>query len=75
MENQAKTPPLTNAQRVRRANAALIARGGRRIPDMYLQPAAAQALADLLAAGYAKSSAGVVSAAILDAHRKINRKT
>ena len=66
--------PLTNAQRVKRAHATLIERGGKRLADIWLQPDAAQALADLKAADYAKTSAAIVSAALLDAQRKVMRK-
>ena len=65
--------PLTPAQRVRRAEAALKERGGRRMPDGHLQPDAAQALADLVASGYAASPVAAISAALLDAQRKIGR--
>lgn len=65
--------PLTPAQRVRRAEASLRERGGRRMPDGHLQPDAAQALADLVATGYAASPVAVISAALLDAQRKISR--
>lgn len=58
---------LTPAERVRRANAALIARGGRRMPDGYLQPDAAQALAALIESGYAPSPVAVISKALLSA--------
>ena len=66
--------PLTNYQRVKRAHATLIERGGKRLADIWLQPDAAQALADLAASGYAPTSAAIVSAALLDAHRKVLRK-
>ena len=59
--------PLTPAQRVRRSNAALLARGGRRMPDGHLQPDAAQALAQLVACGYAPSPVAVISKALLSA--------
>lgn len=62
-----------NAARVRRAEATLKERGGRRMPSGYLQPDAAQALADLINAEYAKSPLAVISAALLDARRKISR--
>jgi hypothetical protein len=38
-----------------------------------LKPDAAAALAALLTAGYADSEAGVISAALLDAQKKIRR--
>jgi hypothetical protein len=38
-----------------------------------LQPDAAQALAELLAAGYGPTETGVISAALLDAQKKMNR--
>lgn len=65
--------PLTPAQRVRSAEAALVARGGRRMPNGHLQPDAAQALDALVQAGYAASPVAVISAALLDAQRKITR--
>ena len=65
--------PLTPAQRVRRAEASLRERGGRRMPDGHLQPDAAKALADLVASGYAASPVAVISTALLDAQRKIGR--
>lgn len=67
------TQPLTASERVRRANAALVARGGRRIPDGHLQPDAAQALADLVAAGYGASPMACIAAALLDAQKKVQR--
>jgi hypothetical protein len=68
-----ETTTLTPSQRVMRANAALIEKGGRRMPGGYLQPDAAQALADLIAAGYAGGAVAVISAALLDAQRKLGR--
>ena len=65
--------PLPLADRVRRANAALKARGGRRMPNGYLQPDVAQALADLVASGYAASPVAVISLALLDAQKKMAR--
>jgi len=63
---------LTPAQQVRKSEAALITRGGRRMPSGHLQPDAAQALAELLSAGYAKSTVAVIVVALLDARKKIN---
>lgn len=63
----------TQSQRVARSNAALLARGGRRIPGGYLQPDAAQALEALVASGYARSLVAAISTALLDAQRKIGR--
>ena len=65
---------LTLAQRVRRAEASLKERGGRRMPNGYLQPDAAQALDDLVATGYALSPVAAISAALLDARKKAKRK-
>lgn len=59
------TAPLTPAQRVARAQAALVERGGRRMPSGYLQPDAAQALQKLVASGYAPSPVAVISKALL----------
>lgn len=58
---------LTAAQRVKRSQGALIARGGRRMPSGYLQPEAAQALSDLVATGYAPSPVAAISKALLSA--------
>ena len=58
---------LTPRQQVARSNAALLARGGRRIPGGHLQPDAAAALAALQAAGYADGLVAIVSRALLDA--------
>jgi len=63
----------TPAQRVRKAQQALKERGGLRMPSGYLQPDAAQALSDLVASGYGASPVAVISAALLDAKRKITR--
>ena len=65
---------LTLAQRVRRAEASLKERGGRRMPNGYLQPDAAKALDDLVATGYALSPVAAISAALLDARKKAKRK-
>lgn len=65
--------PLTPSQRVKRSNALLIERGGRRLPDAMLQPHEAQALAELVLAGYATTPLAAIRAAILDAHQKIKR--
>ena len=62
----------TQSQRVARAQAALVARGGRRIGG-YLQPEAAQALAALAQAGYGKNQVDIVSRALLDAQRRISK--
>ena len=72
MENTTQTP-LTNAQKVKKCQAGIVANGGRRLPDGYLKKDAAQALDSLLSAGYANSRLGVISAAILDAQKKMQR--
>ena len=43
------------------------------MPSGFLQPDAALALADLVASGYGASPVAVISAALLDAHKKIAR--
>lgn len=43
------------------------------MPSGMLKPDAAQALAQLLTAGYADSEAGVIAAALLDAKKKMER--
>ena len=64
--------PETQSERVARSNAALVARGGRRIGG-YLQPEAAQALAALAQAGYGKNQVDIVSRALLDAQRRLKK--
>ena len=68
--------PLTQAQKVQRSQAALVARGGRRIGG-YLQPDAAQALQELMDAGYGKNNtrtaAAVIDRALLEAHGRIKK--
>ena len=59
-----------NSIRVLRANAALIDRGGRRMPSGYLQPDVASALQALIDSGYAQSPVAVINRAILDAYKK-----
>jgi len=62
--------PMTPSERVRRANAALVARGGQRMPSGYLQPCDAQALRELVASGYAASQVGAICKALQDARVK-----
>jgi hypothetical protein len=59
--------------RVAASRERLKAAGGRAIPRGMLQPDAAQALAELLAAGYGPTETGVISAALLDAQKKMKR--
>lgn len=61
------------SERVRASRERLKLAGGRAIPRGMLKPDAAAALAALLTAGYADSEAGVISAALLDAQKKIRR--
>lgn len=63
----------STSESVRKCQQALIDRGGRRMPSGYLQPDVAQALDELVKAEYAKSPVAVISAALLDARRKIGR--
>jgi len=65
-----KNKPLTPSERVRRANAALVARGGHRMPSGYLQPDDAQALRDLVAMGYAVSPLAAICKALQDARAR-----
>lgn len=65
----------TNTQRVLRANAALIKRGGRRMPSGYLQPDAAKVLAELVTSGYGPSPVAVIVCALFDAHKKMARSS
>lgn len=45
------------------------------MPDGYLQPDAAQALNNLVAAGYADSLPSVISRALLEAEKKEKKKS
>ena len=60
---------LTASQQVQLSQAALIARGGRRM-HMSLQPEVAQALDSLLASGYAHTASAVIAKAVMDAQRR-----
>jgi len=73
MNTDTPTRPQTTSERVLKANKALLARGGKRMPGGYLQPDAAQVLAELVASGYAPSPLAAIVAALHDAHRKIKR--
>ena len=68
-----KPPKKTLSESVMLSNAALIARGGRRMPGGHLQPEVNQALKDLIESGYAATPLAVINAALLDAHKKIGR--
>lgn len=60
---------LTPSQQVQRSQAALAARGGRRL-HVSLQPEVAQALDDLVASGYAHTASAVIAKALMQAARK-----
>lgn len=60
--------------RVRKSEAALKLRGGRRMPGGFLQPQAAQDLADLLEAGYRESAVGVISAALREVRKTFTKE-
>ena len=64
----------TPTERVARSQAALLERGGRRIPGGGLQPDAAQALDALVRTGYAKNQSAVIARALLDAARAHSRR-
>lgn len=64
--------PLTPSQKVQRSQAALAARGGRRMHTS-LQPEVAQALDELVAAGYAHTASAVIAKALMQAHSKTIR--
>jgi len=66
--NADTSKPMTAAQRVAKANQALIARGGRRMPSGYLQPETAEQLARLVESGYAAAPLAAIARAIQDAH-------
>lgn len=67
--------PIPLVQRVRATEARLIERGGRRMPNGYLQPASAQALDDLVRSGYADSATAVIARAITEAHARRVKRT
>lgn len=64
--------PIPGADRVRKANAALLAKGGARLSG-FLRPDGAAALDALFAAKYAGSRLAVINAALIDAHKKLAR--
>lgn len=64
----------TNAERVAKSRAALVARGGVKLPTGYLRPDAAKAVDYLLAAGYAGTKSAVISRALLDAHKSASSR-
>lgn len=64
----------TNSERVAKSRAALVARGGKRIPTGWLQPAEAQALDLLVATGYGVSPVHAISRALVDAAKREKAK-
>lgn len=66
------TAQLTQSERVQRSQAALAARGGRRMHTS-LQPEVARALDDLVASGYAHTASAVIAKALMQAHSKASR--
>lgn len=62
----------TSSERVSASRARVIAAGGRAVHSV-LRPEVVQALDHLIAAGYADSATGAISAALLDAEKKIER--
>ncbi len=62
-----KPAPVPLAARVRKSEAELRKRGGRRLPGGSLQPDAAQALDALLTAGYAPSATACIARALIEA--------
>jgi hypothetical protein len=62
-----------NAQNVRKSEAALLERGGRRMPNGYLQPDAYQALQELVEANYAKSASAAINKALIDAKKRLKK--
>lgn len=72
-EQQQQPGTSKAAKRVSASRARLRESGGRRV-QTYLQPDAADALQRLLDAGYADNAAAAVSAALVDAARKVGRR-
>jgi hypothetical protein len=68
-------PPALSGAKVRRSEAALKERGGRRMPNGMLQPDVAQALDALVTGGYAASPVAVISAALIDAQKKMQKSS
>lgn len=65
-----KPTPVPLAARVRKSEAELRKRGGRRLPGGTLQPDAAQALDALMAAGYAPSATAAIARALVEAAKR-----
>ena len=62
-----------NAQNVRKSEAVLKERGGRRMPNGYLQPEAYQALQELVTAKYARSASAAINQALIDAKKRLKK--
>ncbi|KKO71828.1 hypothetical protein [Kerstersia gyiorum] len=67
-----KPAPVPLAERVRKSEAELRKRGGRRLPGGSLQPDAAQALDALMLAGYAPSATACIARALLEAAARLD---
>jgi len=67
MIDKSQKPPVPLADRVRKSEAKLRKRGGRRLPGGSLQPDAALALDALMAAGYAPSATACIARALVEA--------
>lgn len=62
---------LSNSEKVARSRQKILQEGGRRLPNIYLQPEDAEALDALLRAEYAPTATAVMVHALRDAARKI----
>ena len=70
-ESKNSSKPL--AQRVRESEARSLQAGAVRMPGGLLQADAAQALAELLDAGYAEGKTAVISKALIAAHKRLKK--
>lgn len=71
-EEKKNVKPL--AQRVRESEARSLESGAVRMPGGLLQANAAQALVELVEAGYAEGKTAVISKALLEARKRLKNK-
>lgn len=64
---------MTNAERVKKSRAALVARGGAKLPGGCLQPKPAAALRELCEAGYSDTRTGCIARALVEAAERHRR--
>lgn len=66
--------PVPLGERVKKSRAALVKRGGAKIPGGWLQPGPADALRYLYKSGYAPTRVGCIARALTDAAKLAKRR-